>query len=163
MNWKEKYRGIDVKSPKLDIKPGNVNINGQKVDIDNPDLNIPDINAPNINVEGKLPKIKSPDINIKGKNDEIIFSGIMKGKKELEKPKIKGMDINLGGNVNGPKVNVPNVVIKKPDFDLDIYKELDINPNINVPDIKLPTGEVNLKGTNLKGKLPNVEIYVKNP
>ena len=137
MNWKEKYRGIDVKSPKLDIKSGNVNINGPKVDIDNPNLNVPDINAPNINVEGKLPKIKSPDIDIKGKNDEIIFSGIIKGKKELEKPKIKGMDINLVWNVKGPKVNVPNVEIKKPDMDLDI------NPNINVPDVKLPTGEVN--------------------
>ena len=142
--------GIDVKSPKLDIKSGNVNINGPKVDIDNPNLNVPD-NAPNINVEGKLPKIKSPDIDIKGKNDEIIFSGIIKGKKELEKPKIKGMDINLGGNVKGPKVNVPNVEIKKPDLDLDINKEFDINPNIKVTDVKLPTGEVNLKGTNLKG------------
>lgn len=68
----------------------------------------------------------------------------------MEKPKIKGMDINLGGNVKGSKVNVPNVEIKKPDLDLDINKEFDINPNINVPDVKLPTGEVNLKGTNLK-------------
>ena len=138
-----------MKIPKVDIK------NQQKANIKDG----------KINLDGKM-----PDVNIKGSDEEIIFSGIIKGTKKIDIPKIKG-DIKGDVDIKGPKIKLPNAEAKVPDVGLNLKrKELDINKNIkdvqiNIPEVDINSKDINLKGKNIKpqnisleGNLPNVNI-----
>ena len=143
-----------MKMPKVDIKnQQNANIKGA-----------------NINLDGKI-----PDSNIQGSDEEIIFSGIIKGTKKIDIPKIKG-DVKIDGGLKGPELNLPNTESKIPDVGMNLKrKELDINKNIkdvqiNVPEVEINSKDINLKGKNIKphnisleGNLPNVDINQKFP
>ena len=143
-----------MKMPKVDIKnQQNANIKGT-----------------NINLDGKI-----PDSNIQGSDEEIIFSGIIKGTKKIDIPKIKG-DVKIDGGLKGPELNLQNTESKIPDVGMNLKrKELDINKNIkdvqiNVPEVEINSKDINLKGKNIKphnisleGNLPNVDINQKFP
>ena len=164
LEMKGELPGIDVNSPKLDIKGNDLNINGPKFNLSN-NKNL-DFKGGNIKVDGKL-----PNANISGKNEIIISSGIIKGTKKLEKTKVKVPDVNIGGIIKRPSLN--NFNIDQPKVDIDLKtKELDLdkninNININSPEMSLPTGNINLKGkaTNLslEGGIPKAEIDLDKP
>ena len=139
-----------------------------KVDIKNQQNE--NIKRANINLDGKI-----PDSNIQGSDEEIIFSGIIKGTKKIDIPKIKG-DVKIDGGLKGPELNLQNTESKIPDVGMNLKrKELDINKNIkdvqiNVPEVEINSKDINLKGKNIKlhnisleGNLPNVDINQKFP
>jgi len=142
-----------MKMAKVDIKSQqNANIKGSK-----------------INLDGKI-----PDLNIKGSDEEIIFSGIIKGTKKIDITNIKG-DIKVDGDLKGSEIKLPNVEGKVPEVGLNLKrKELDINKNIkdvqiNIPEVDINSKDINLKGKNIKqnisleGNLPGVDINKNIP
>ena len=146
---------IDIKPPKLDSK------NEIGLKIETPRIESGVINNPNINIDMKNPKVNVPDLNIKHPDEEIIFSGIIKGTKKVDIPKIKG-DIKVGGDIKGPEIKEPKINANIPEIKKDI--------NINTPEIQMPSADLNLKGKNIKGpnislgaNIPNADINAKIP
>ena len=166
--------GAKIKGPKIDVNAPNINLNGPNTDniisgiipgsksykaglnINGPNINLkgPNINKPNIdfggeikasnNLNGNIPGIKlnSPNIDLNSPNIDI-----------------KGPDYNLKGDIPGMKINVPKVDIKD---NIDLKgPNYELNGNIpgvtvGTPKIDMPSGNINLRGPNLKGN--NLDI-----
>jgi len=89
-----------MKDPKIDINNSNLNGNMKepKIDINGPNINI-DINNPNCFLMGIIPGVKKGNINVPPT------------KFNINGPKLAGS--NVGMNIKGDKINIPNVNIKE--------------------------------------------------
>ena len=176
-------------SPEIDIKPPKLNVKKEiGVKMETPKIETGVINNPNINIDVKNPKVNIPDLNIKHPDEQIIYSGIIKGTKKVDIPKIKG-GIKADGdiNINTPELQMPsaNLNLKgksKKGTDISLGANLpnaDINanmPELEIPNINgkldtninnnIPSGDINIKGNipNInKPDLPSGEINIKKP
>ena len=151
---------MQIKSPNIDKPSRNLNIKGPNVEV--PNVNIKD---KNIKLKGKMQNVKA-DLNINEPKGDLIYSGIIGGKKNIKTPKING-DIKLDGKLKRPKIEGPNIDLKKPKIDLDMKKNINLNKeiNINSPEIGITSSDINLKGKNinipnasLEGNIPKVNL-----
>ncbi|XP_061771352.1 neuroblast differentiation-associated protein AHNAK-like [Nerophis ophidion] len=156
--WDVEIPSSKMKMPKL---------KGPKVDLltlDGPDIDAPDfdINAPDVNLKGP----KAPHLNFQ---------------KKYRKPHLDGPDLNLKSptvhgklpqgnadlNVRAPKIkgsfDTPGVDL--PDMDLDApylrkshmrMPSLDFDGDVHGPDLRVPG--VDIKGPNMKPKMPSLDI-----
>ena len=151
-----------INSPNIDIPSGNVEINGPK--LDKPNLPNANIKGKDINIDAKIPNVKA-DLNIKEPKGELIYSGVILGKKKIDAPKVKG-DLKIDGKLNGPKIEGPNIELKKPDMNLNLDKDINIKSpeiDVNTPDINLKGKKVNLPNVSLGGNIPNADINANLP
>ena len=156
---------MDINSPNINKPSGNINIKGPNVEV--PDVNI---KGKNIKLDGKMPNVKA-DLNINEPKGDLIFSGIIGGKKNIKTPKING-DLKFDGKIKGPKIEGANIGLKKPEIDLNMKKDINLNKeiNINSPEIDITSPDFNLKGkkinipnASLEGKFPNVDLKGNMP
>ena len=157
-------RRLDFQAPQL-----NDNIKGSRMiydtQINTNTQNIPEIsvNSPKIELKSgnKNIKLDKPEINIK-EEGELIFSGVIPGKKELSK--------NIKLSANAPKVEI-KADVDKPDIQNKVEMETDINPSLKnginieakkfniIPDqnIDIQVESKNVKNS-LKGSNNNIDI-----
>ncbi|XP_044126224.1 neuroblast differentiation-associated protein AHNAK [Bufo gargarizans] len=138
---------VDISGPSVDIKPPEIDIEGPEGKLKGPHLKMPKMPSMNIHT----PKLSMPDfdLNLKGPKVE----GDLKG----PKVNIKGPEVDLDvpeidvdGKVKGPNLEgdlkVPNINIKGPKLDA------------GAPDVDLQIGDVNLKGSEGKLKMPKFKL-----
>ena len=157
-------RRLDFQAPQL-----NDNIKGSRMiydtQINTNTQNIPEIsvNSPKIELKSgnKNIKLDKPEINIK-EEGELIFSGVIPGKKELSK--------NIKLSANAPKVEI-KADMDKPNIQNKVKMETDINPSLKnginieakkfniLPDqnIDIQVESKNVKNS-LKGSNNNIDI-----
>ncbi|XP_059497677.1 neuroblast differentiation-associated protein AHNAK isoform X3 [Stegostoma tigrinum] len=153
---------IDAKLPDADVSLSGPEMEGA---IDVPDVDL-DVGGGSGKIKG--PKFKMPDFNISGPKFEkpdfnLKFKG-PKGTADVDVP-----DVNLGGDLKGPDVNIkgPKVDIEGPDAKAGGLKFS--MPSITLPKIKGPDFDLNLKGPEVKADhdidLPsaNIEGEIKGP
>ena len=151
-----------INSPNIDIPSGNLEIKGPK--LDKPNLPNANIKGKDINIDAKIPNVKA-DLNIKEPKGELIYSGVILGKKNIDAPKLKGY-LKIYGKLNGPKIEGPNIELKKPDMNLNLDKDINIKSpeiDVNTPDINLKGKKVNLPNVSLGGNIPNADINANLP
>lgn len=153
--------GIKVNAPKIEMPKGKINLNNSSFNLtgyipgklkrstSNIDIkgsrNIPNYNIelPNANLKSSRIHMHSPDINIKGSR------------------RIPNYSINENSNMSGfiPGINMKGSKINGPSFN---YTG---NIGGNSPNIKIPSGKVNINGPNfegpdynLKGDIPGMKV-----
>uniref|UniRef100_UPI00398ECF18 neuroblast differentiation-associated protein AHNAK-like isoform X1 n=1 Tax=Pristiophorus japonicus TaxID=55135 RepID=UPI00398ECF18 len=153
---------IDANLPKADVKLSGPKIEGG--------VEIPDVD---LDVEGGSGKIKGPKFKMPGFN----ISGPTFHKPDIDLhlrgPKVSGdvnvPDVNLDGDIKGPNMNMkgPKLDIEGPDVKGSGPKFS--MPSINLPSIKAPEFELNIKGPKVKGdhdiNFPSADIggEIKGP
>ncbi|XP_051867258.1 neuroblast differentiation-associated protein AHNAK isoform X1 [Pristis pectinata] len=150
---------LDVDGPSMDVSGPNIKGNFETPDVD---LNLPkgdvDINIPNAEIQKptfKMPKFKkpkAPDISLNLKAPKVTGDLDAELKKpNLEMSGIEGPDVNLGGNLN-----IPDVDISAPDLKAGIasagigFNKPKTGADYDMPDMNLEVPEVKLKGPGLK-------------
>ncbi|XP_051867259.1 neuroblast differentiation-associated protein AHNAK isoform X2 [Pristis pectinata] len=152
-----------LKGPSMDVSGPNIKGNFETPDID---LNLPkgdvDINIPNAEIQKptfKMPKFKKPSANLSAPDTSLNLkapkvTGDLDAKLKkpnLEMSGIEGPDVNLGGNLN-----IPDVDISAPDLKAGIasagigFNKPKIDADYDMPDMNLEVPEVKLKGPGLK-------------
>uniref|UniRef100_A0A3Q4GE70 AHNAK nucleoprotein n=1 Tax=Neolamprologus brichardi TaxID=32507 RepID=A0A3Q4GE70_NEOBR len=136
---------VDVSAPKIegDIKIPEVDVHGPKMDIGSPQgkFSGPKVKFPTISG----PKMSLPDVDINLKGPKL--KGDMKGDFQLSKPEIEGPD----ASIDIPETGSKKMKFKMPRFGFK-------GPKLNAPDseVKLPQGDINLKGKT--GSLEGVDL-----
>ncbi len=179
INMENKAPGFDINPPIIKLKSGNAGINGNIPDyqINSPDINI---KKPELDINGPKVDINEPKIDIEYPKFELPPGGI-KASGNFEGQEIKGPNLNvnlpnidLQGskidvkspdiNINGPKLNAPNLNIEgingsKNDFHLSGIIEGISKKSSNLPGINVEGPKLNVKGSvpdvNIKG--PNID------
>ncbi|XP_067831774.1 neuroblast differentiation-associated protein AHNAK [Heptranchias perlo] len=153
---------IDAKLPEADVK-----LSGPKIEggVEMPDVDV-DVEGSSGKIKG--PKFKMPEFNISGpKIQKPDFDLEFKG------PKVAGdvdtPNINLEGDMKGPNLNIkgPKMDLEGPDGKGSGFKFS--MPSLQMPQIKAPGLDLNLKGPKLKGDhdidlpAPNIQGEIKGP
>ena len=159
----------NLKGPKLHVNPGDGELKGSRrldfnmnndikggsyaVDLNAPQLknnlevkgniNGPKISDPKLNVGLKLPETKTPNIKIEKNGIFENITGIIQGTKPSSKIDVKIPDAKISGNI---KMDKPE--IKGPSGELDIKD----------PNLKIPNLEANAKLKGLDINSPNMDI-----
>ncbi|XP_078810226.1 neuroblast differentiation-associated protein AHNAK isoform X4 [Oryzias latipes] len=130
----------DIKTPNLDIKGPDVNIDGTKAGFE-----MPKVKMPSLNIKG--PKMEKPEFDIKLKGPKAVGDLDVKGPKIEED--IEAPDVDIGGaelDIEGPKGGFKMPTFKMPTFGSKGHK-------LEGPDV-----DVNLPSTDIEVKAPEVDI-----
>ncbi|RVE67305.1 hypothetical protein OJAV_G00101800 [Oryzias javanicus] len=151
----------EIKTPDLDVKGPDVDI-----DVTKPGFEMPKVKMPSLNIKG--PKMEKPDVDIKLKGPKI------GGDLDVKAPKIKGditaPDVDIGGaelDIEGPKGGFKMPKFKMPTFGSKGHKlegpDVDVNLpstdiDIKAPDVDINAPDVDIKGPDAKFKGPKFNM-----
>ncbi|XP_061840310.2 uncharacterized protein [Nerophis lumbriciformis] len=143
-----KFKGPKVDLPTLD----GPDIHGPDFDINAPDVNLKGPKAPHLKFRGKYkePHLDGPDFNLKSPT---IHGKLPQGNADLNvrAPKMKG-------SFDTPRVDLPDMDLDAPHLRKSHMRmpSLDFNGGVNGPDLGVPG--VDIRGPNMKPKMPSLDI-----
>ncbi|XP_077379730.1 uncharacterized protein LOC144020287 [Festucalex cinctus] len=145
----------DLKAPKLDMKTPGLKIGSPKTKFKFPKLKIPklkrrSLKGPDLdaNLDGLDMDLNAPKFKLKGPKADFGMPNVdVDGK--FQKPNLNMPDFDL----NGPKIDGPNLDLRSPNLDLSGPK---LHGGINAPDLKAPKFDLNTPTLDVKS--PNLDL-----